>query len=340
MPSLRKLFSSSSSRSSTTFSSTTKNMGNCHSSQDTRGQQEFPAHPRSIGATHAAPAPVPSKGSSQRPSSDMWSPPPYTSTTTTTTPMPESSTSASASGFTPNDTQYAFLSTFDTVFLVDDSTSMHGKRWREAEDAIAAIAPICTHYDADGIDIYFLNHRNKSLFGANSGSSAGGYTNVTDAAGVREIFKSVRPSGATPVGTRLHNILTPYMRELSKLTAQGKESEIKPLNIIVITDGVFTDDAESIIVNVARQLDHPSVQAVPWQVGIQFFQVGDDRAAMEYLQSLDDELTKRRSYDGIRDIIDTVPWKGERGQVLNAEGILKCVLGAVNKKYDKKEAAR
>jgi uncharacterized protein YegL len=236
-----------------------------------------------------------------------------------------------------NDTAYSFLSTFDTVFLVDDSTSMRGKRWREAEDAIAAIAPICTHYDADGIDIYFLNHRNHSSSG---GGSVGGYKNVTDASGVREIFKSVSPSGATPVGTRLHQILTPYMRDLSRLTSQGRESETKPLNIIVITDGVFTDDAESVIVSVARQLDHPNVQAAPWQVGIQFFQVGDDEPAREYLQNLDDELVKRRSYDGIRDIVDTVPWRGDRGKVLNADGILKCVLGAVNKKYDKSEASR
>jgi hypothetical protein len=271
---------------------------------------------------------------------DLWAPPSYSSTTNTNTTAPAANTfSASASEPIPNDTQYAFLSTFDTIFLVDDSTSMRGKRWREAEDAIAAIAPICTHYDADGIDIYFLNHRNQPL-SLGAAGNAGGYKNVTDASGVREIFKSVSPNGATPVGTRLHQILTPYMRKLSQLTSQGREPEIKPLNIIVITDGVFTDDAETVIVNVARQLDYPSMQAVPWQVGIQFFQVGDDQQARECLQALDDELVRRRSCEGIRDIVDTVPWRGERGKVLNAEGILKCVLGAVNKKYDKREAAR
>jgi hypothetical protein len=77
--------------------------------------------------------------------------------------------------------------------------------------------------------------------------------------------------------------------------------------------------------------------ATPWQVGIQFFQVGHDQSAKEYLEALDNDLV---SYEGIRDIVDTVPWKGERGEVLNADGILKCVLGAVNKKYDKQEASR
>ncbi|KAL4873880.1 hypothetical protein BDV12DRAFT_159782 [Aspergillus spectabilis] len=329
-------------------------MGNSHSSQDAHKQNTVPAQPRSMGAAALASMPLHSHGSPQPYHSqhgqqstqdnnsgiDVWSPPSYSSATNTNTITPAANTfSASASGPIPDDTQYAFLSTFDTIFLVDDSTSMRGKRWREAEDAIAAIAPICTHYDADGIDIYFLNYRNQS-FSLGASGNTGGYKNVTDASGVREIFKSVFPNGATPVGTRLHQILTPYMRNLSQLTSQGRESEIKPLNIIIITDGVFTDDAETVIVNVARQLDSPSVQAVPWQVGIQFFQVGDDQQAREHLQALDDELVRRRSCEGIRDIVDTVPWRGERGKVLNAEGIMKCVLGAVNKKYDKREAAR
>jgi hypothetical protein len=60
------------------------------------------------------------------------------------------------------------------------------------------------------------------------------------------------------------------------------------------------------------------VQAAPWQVGIQFFQVGDDEQARQNLQKLDNELVKRRSYGGIRDIVDTVPWCGDRGNVNTA----------------------
>ncbi|KAL3481985.1 hypothetical protein BJX99DRAFT_217923 [Aspergillus californicus] len=344
---LRRFLKSSSSSTSSSqkrfepTNTNTVNMGNCHSSQNT--ESPVPAQRRSLAATPASkslhPHVAPQPYQAQQPDStgpDVWSPPPYSSAvadTITTVPAAPSSSSSGSAIF--NDTAYSFLSSFDTVFLVDDSSSMRGKRWREAEDAIAAITPICTHYDSDGIDIYFLNHRSHTR-----AAKAGGYQNVTDASGVREIFKSVSPSGATPVGTRLHNILTPYMRDLGKFTALGRESEVKPLNIIVITDGVFTDDAETVIVKIAQQLDHSSLQAVPWQVGIQFFQVGDDEPARKYLEALDDELSRRRSYEGIRDIVDTVPWKGDKGKVLNAEGILKCVLGAVNKKYDKSQAAR
>ncbi|KKK20378.1 hypothetical protein ARAM_003102 [Aspergillus rambellii] len=263
-------------------------MGNCHSSPDT--QPTRPAQRRSVAPAQATPT-IPKSISPPRyaPSNqDAWAPPPYSA--------------QNVADPVSTDSPYAFLREFDTIFLVDDSTSMAGSRWREAEDAIAAIAPICTQYDGDGIDIYFLNHKSPAR-----GPAGGGYNHVCDARGVREIFQSVQPRGATPVGRRLHQILGPYMRDLERLAARGEEAaSVKPLNIIVITDGVFTDDAESVVVQVARQLDLPGLQTVPWQVGIQFFQVGDDPAASLYLQTLDDELEKRTGNDGLRDIVDTV----------------------------------
>jgi hypothetical protein len=54
---------------------------------------------------------------------------------------------------------YPALCRFDTVFLIDDSPSMRiGKRWEYTADTVAAIAPMCTKRDPDGIDIYFLNN--------------------------------------------------------------------------------------------------------------------------------------------------------------------------------------
>lgn len=187
-------------------------------------------------------------------------------------------------------------------------------------------APICTEYDEDGLDVYFLNHRNRTP------SGLGGYNNVRDAADVHEIFNSVRPGGATPTGTRLNNILKPY---LASLEAQAKSKSdpdsIKPLNIIVITDGAASDDVEATIVSAARRLD--KINAEPWQVGIQFFQVGQDPAAAADLQELDDAIGASH---GIRDIVDTVPWLRQNGQPLSADNILKVVLGAVNRKLDRR----
>jgi von Willebrand factor type A domain len=231
---------------------------------------------------------------------------------------------------TTADSPYAFLAQFDTVFLIDDSGSMAGRSWRETAAALAAITPICTAHDADGIDIFFLNHRN-------SQNPTGGYTNITTTVGVESIFNSIRPLGGTPTGTRLQHILRPYLarvEESIERQAHGQEVTVKPVNIIVITDGVPSDDVEAVIVQAAKKLD--AWFAEPWQAGIQFFQVGREPEAAEDLRELDDGLSSRHD---IRDMVDTIPWTGDEGQVLTAEGLLKAVLGSVHKKLDRRRGS-
>ena len=228
------------------------------------------------------------------------------------------------------DSPYSFLEQFDTVFLIDDSGSMAGRSWRETAAALTAITPICTDHDSDGIDIYFLNHRNRR-------DSTGAYRNIVKTVGVESIFNSVRPLGGTPTGTRLQHILKPYLAQVEDMIerqAHGQEVTVKPLNIIVITDGVASDDVESVIVQAARKLD--AWGAEPWQVGIQFFQVGREPDAAEDLQDLDDALSTTHD---IRDIVDTVPWTGDDGQILTGAGILKVVLGSVNRKLDRRRGS-
>jgi uncharacterized protein YegL len=218
-----------------------------------------------------------------------------------------------------NDDRYAFLSTFDTVFLIDDSGSMAGRSWRETGKALEAITPICTAHDADGIDIYFLNARDNVW-----------YHNITTPSTVSEIFSTVRPQGGTPSGQRLNQILKPY---LARYAANPEGT--KPLNIIVITDGEPSDDVESPIINTAKKLD--KLDAPAWQVGIQFFQVGREPGAREHLKQLDDDLEEIAGTD-LRDIVDTVPFTGEGDQELNADGILKVVLGSVIRRLDRKKS--
>src|ERR1700760_359372 len=88
-------------------------------------------------------------------------PPPAYSPRTAAAPIPEASSARSSLSI---DDRYSFLRSFDTVFLIDDSGSMVGRSWRETKDALAAIAPICTSYDADGIDMYFLNTKDNPFF--------------------------------------------------------------------------------------------------------------------------------------------------------------------------------
>ena len=191
---------------------------------------------------------------------------------------------------------------------------MAGRSWRETAAALEAITPVCTRYDADGIDIHFLNAPQQDHF-----------FNVRSTEQVQRIFREQKPYGSTPTGTKLNQILRPYLRDLE---TKGSD-KVKPLNIIVITDGVASDDVESVVISTAKKLE--KLDAPGWQVGIQFFQVGNEPEAAAALKELDDDLIGENCP---RDIVDTVPFNGNGA--LSAEGILKVVLGSVNRKIDRK----
>ena len=240
------------------------------------------------------------------------------------TPSAASRTSRISMASVTNDSdKYAFLATFDTVFLIDDSGSMAGSSWREARDVLSQISEICTKRDKDGIDIYFLNHKTRARGGP--GQADGGYYNIKNPAEVQRIFNEARPTGVTPTGQRLRNILKPYTDMLERAS---DVDEVKPVNIIVITDGAPTDDPESSIVQAAKKLDR--LDAPPYQVGIQFFQVGNIASARDALKQLDDGLEDL----SVRDMVDTATWDGPGGH-LTADGILKVVLGAVVRRLDR-----
>ena len=270
------------------------------------GQSPDPFPDQQSNNPFADPPPVYQSGPAYSPS------PSYSSGPAQRVPQYTGPPSVSSQVAVPAEDPYAFLSTFDTIFVIDDSASMQGSRWKEVSNTLTSITPICTARDADGIDIWFLN--NKSI-----------YTNVNDVYALECIFNRVTPSGSTPIGTRLYNILSPYVQAL-----QRGETK-KPINIIVITDGAATDDPESVIVDAAKKLD--ALRAPPWQVGIQFFQVGDDREAAEVLRELDDALVDMGCK---RDMVDTVR-NNERGASLSADMILKTVLGGVHRRLDRKK---
>ena len=234
---------------------------------------------------------------------------------------------------TSDDDPYAFLSTFDTIFVIDDSGSMAGRSWRETEDALRTITPICAAHDIDGIDVYFLNHKSGQTPDPTSGKPGTGYWNIRDVDAVESLFSSVRPWGGTPTGTRLQHLLKPYF-ELLKRKKDSIE-DIKPVNIIVITDGDPSDDVESVLLNYAKKLD--SLDAPPYQVGVQFFQVGNDPRARKALQELDDGLGEKVK-GGVRDMVDTVAWSETAfgTSTLTGESILKVVLGAVVRRLDRR----
>lgn len=215
------------------------------------------------------------------------------------------------------------LRQYDTIIIMDDSSSMAGSLWKEAKQALATLAGVASQYDANGVDIHFLNHY-------------GSMTGVTDSKAVHEQFANLQPRGPTPIGHRLDIILGDYFRDLDAAKKQEDagdyfaRKQIKPVNVIIITDGAPTDDPESVIVSFAKRLD-----ADKWplaQVGIQFVQIGSSRRATQFLVELDDNLKQTHH---IRDIVDTTPYIGQ----LNAEMLIKILLGGINRRVDTKGGA-
>jgi uncharacterized protein YegL len=247
-------------------------------------------------------------------------------------PATAAASAPAAASHASGEDPYSFLTTFDTTLLIDDSGSMAGRGWREVSQALAIIAPIVSAHDDDGLDLYFMNHKSTDPGSPQEGIAAGGYRGIKRATTVTEIFERVRPQGGTPTGIRVHNILKPYLARLETEIAAGKE--MKPLNLIVLTDGVPSDDVESVLLSAAKKLD--KLDAPPYQVGVQFFQVGNEEGAREALEELDDGLSELVE-GGVRDIVDTMTWNSAEGGVsLTGDSILKCLLGAVNRRLDRR----
>ncbi|KAG8932094.1 COP9 signalosome (CSN) subunit [Tulasnella sp. 417] len=216
------------------------------------------------------------------------------------------------------------LRRYDTVIIVDDSTSMDGPLWYEARDALAGIAEVAARYDLDGIDVHFLNN---PIVGR-------GLRNGTE---VKQLFDQTAPYGITPTGEKLEELLLDYLIRLEDAkTAQlngdvGALKRVKPVSFLVITDGAATDDPESVIVQAARRLDEGRFPLS--QVGIQFVQIGTDEDAAEALRVLDDDLA---TVHGVRDIVDTYPYTAE-GSQLTADSLAKILLGGINRRLDRRK---
>ena len=179
---------------------------------------------------------------------------------------------------------FARLKGYDTRFLVDDSDSMDGRRWATTKSILAQIASIAVNYDSDGVDVRFFN----------AYPDAEKRLNLDSAEKVMSLFTNLEPEGETPTADTLETELKDYVHEYKK------NRRIKGLNLIVITDGEPSpgQDVEGVIVKYAKMLaEH---DAPPLQVGIQFVQIGDEKKAKDFLDSLDDDLQTK--YDLDRDV--------------------------------------
>ncbi|KAG8689076.1 hypothetical protein FRC11_004176 [Ceratobasidium sp. 423] len=206
-----------------------------------------------------------------------------------------------------------YLRKYDSVFLVDDSGSMAGQRWTEACNALEFIADEAFQYDADGIGLLFLNSSSRA-------------ENLKGQDEMKKILNNVTATGGTPTGARLDAVLGEYIGKLDAAVNTPAYGTIKPLDLIVITDGEPTDEPQPVLEKWAAHLDAKKHHANI--VGIQFVQIGDVATATTALI----KLTKGK----VRSMVDTVPYNGS----FTPEKLTRVLLGAVMPSIRAKQNAR
>jgi len=212
-----------------------------------------------------------------------------------------------------DNSKFARLKLFDTVFIIDDSGSMNERdgtqvvdaegqpktlsRWETLVDGMRYIVDLACYYDNNGVDVHFLYNDAKDELGITEGQR------VLDL-----LAKEVRldeEGGGTVVGQVLWMVLETHLdgyedfRKQMRARVSPRPKMPKKLNVIVITDGeaADTEEVEQTIVAAAQKLER--LGAPPNQIGIQFLQVGQSETAADWLRMLDDDLHR---IHGIKDV--------------------------------------
>ncbi|KAF6764905.1 hypothetical protein DFP72DRAFT_954579 [Ephemerocybe angulata] len=223
--------------------------------------------------------------------------------------------------------ELAKLTAYDTIFLVDDSSSMDSPvnssnsktRWQKATDCVIKYANTAARYDADGVDIHFLNRTTFRVSNCN--------TQLTTEEEIANLFRIVRPYGGTPLGRRLRELLEEDKERLKLSKKLG--TSVKPRNYIIITDGA-PDNQDEVIQSIKRIAKRLDVMKMPNnQLGFQFVQVGDDLQATMFLEALDEGIEGVR-----RDIIDTVKTSDLPSAEDDEAFVTKLLLGGIDRFHD------
>ena len=202
---------------------------------------------------------------------------------------------------------FSRLASFDTVFIVDDTSSMQAPadsndernftpdpvqtRWDLLEDSLRHVADKAIEYDKDGVDVIFL--KCEHLSESNIDDSNRLWSKLKE---VRSLLSTKQCEGGTFYYEALQRAIEPRMskyEEYLELRRQRRNPLVpKKLNLILVTDGVADDEDEvqEYILNIAERLNE--LKAPKAYIGIQFVQIGDNSDASKWLQWLDDGLAE------------------------------------------------
>ena len=186
----------------------------------------------------------------------------------------ETSPANSLDAFFLEEDSCAYLTRFQTVVLVDDSSSMSGPRWQQASDLLADMTKVVATFNPNGLEIHFLTHADIYV------------KNVTTPELLRELFAMVRPAGD------FSSIATLLDRELSKyISSYRRNSKLRRLNLLVLTNGIL-DDEDEILEVISQARNRIMVPRAKEQISIQFIQSKFVKAPQTFLEGLDDAYVR------------------------------------------------
>lgn len=163
----------------------------------------------------------------------------------------------------------------------------NGERINDLSLILSRTANAATKFDADGISLRFMNKEfvtSQSLDGIRNAQDIERLIGKNGQAG------AVQFSGLTPLGTQLKaQVITPMVT-----TPLRNRQLAKPVLVIVITDGQPAGESRDTLKNAIQSTIADSEAAYgrgARPVSFQIAQVGNDKAARDFLGELDDDPT-------------------------------------------------
>lgn len=217
----------------------------------------------------------------------------------------------------------AVLGLYDIVIFGDDSGSMGTEepkednlsRWEILKQVVKTIGFWSSLMDADGVVVRFIN-------------SAVEGNGISNSAEIDNIFRTVRPSGGTPLGEQLDQKI---IRKIVVPVIQSQEIQ-RPVLVLNITDGVPSNSntVKQTILNCRNFC--ASTKYGENAVAFSFAQIGSDRTATEYLGQLDTDPQVGHLIDCTSEFSIE---KEECGAgFTEAVWVVKLMIGAVDPAYD------
>lgn len=203
-------------------------------------------------------------------------------------------------------TMSEYLQFYHVLFIVDNSGSMaFNNRWNETREALVGLAKYALNRKSGQINLKFLNSADKTA-------------EVMGRESILTLFNAVKVEGGTPTGRVLKKVLEEHLTKLDEAIGKPEYASIRPLDIIVLTDGLpdrapaIEDVLEAAVKKTKGAKHHPN------SVGVQFVQIGDDEQATEALQKL--------CYGESGHMVDTVPYL----EKLTSQRLERIMLGGLH----------